>query len=158
MHVLSSFQRTGLLGGYFLRLEPCVRRHQANLTRIPNPLDPVNTFFQRRPRQYIRQDFNPSPQPSCAALLRTLAASPLGLGPQGLAGLGCRLPGALENSAAQCGASTRHPGGEAATVLVMPVRPARLSRLAGNPRGVNPLISNSSAALNCCGPDRRSVP
>jgi len=140
LHVLSSFQRTGSLGGYFPLAEPRVRRHQANSPRMPNHSNPVNTFFRCRSGGHIRQRFNPSPQPSCAALLRTLAASPLGLGPQGLAGLGCRPPGALEELAASAAPS---PGIQAAKPLsvVTPVRPARLTRLAGRARGCQPLNS-----------------
>lgn len=114
MHVLSSFQRTGSLGGYFRLAEPCVRRHQANSPRMPNQSNPVNTFFSVSPRRSHPPEIQPSPQPSCAALLRTLAASPLGLGPRRLAGLGCRPPGALEKLAAGAASLTRHPGGEAA--------------------------------------------
>ena len=92
-------------------------------------VSPVNAFFGVAPGTHCRQKNQPEAAASCAASLRALAASPLGLGPLGLAGLGCRLPGALKELAASAAPS---PGIQAAMPLsvVMPVRPARLSRLA----------------------------
>jgi hypothetical protein len=99
LHVLSSFQRTGSSGGYFLLVEPCVRRQQANSPRIPNHQDPVNTFFRCLTRRHHRQARRSGSQHS-APHVAGFTAPPLGLGPLGLAGLGCRLPGALEEHAA----------------------------------------------------------
>ena len=94
-------------------------------------------FFGIAPGTHCRQKNRPEASNIPRRITAGARCSPLGLGPLGLAGLGCRPPGALKELAASAAPS---PGIQAATPLsvVMPVRPARLSRLAGNARGVNP--------------------
>ena len=137
MHVLSSFQRTGSLGGTFplsnrvfavnRRTHPEYRTPRALSTPFSVPPSTISTSRSRG---------DPSRQPLGAALSGDSGYVPTGLRPQGLAGLGCRPPGASKEPQlvwSLTGVQAAMP-----RCKVTPVRPARLSRLAEDSRGVNP--------------------
>lgn len=99
-------------GSVFCLVEPCARQLQANSPRIPSFPSPCQHLFSV---SFPAPDFgtgqiDPSRQLATPQNLRYRTASPWGLGPRGLAGLGCRLPGACETLTASARSFTEHPG------------------------------------------------
>jgi hypothetical protein len=139
LHVLSSFQRTGSLGGTSTpsnRVFAVIRRtHPEYRTTVS-----LSTPFFGVAGAYIRRKSRPRFAAVLHRIAAVLAASPLGLGPRRLAGLGCRPPGALEKPAARAASSTRHPGGEAA-LCGDAGAPGKTSEISGKWLGCQPLRS-----------------